>query len=63
MSLYPHNNYNPLCRLEIIQGKRQAFSKTSVIKLDNFYNSRLLFHHFLKTSGSKRVHGNTTHLV
>ena len=26
-------------------------------KINNFYNSWLLFHYFYKTSGSKRVHG------
>ena len=35
------------------QNKRQAFSKTFCY--DNFYNSQLPFHHFQKTSGSKRA--------
>ena len=30
---------------------------------DNFYKSSLAFHYFQKMFGSKRVHGNTTHLV
>ena len=29
---------------------------------DNFYNSRLPFHHFLNTSVIKNVHGNSTYL-
>ena len=42
---------------------QKLFLKPFGYKVMTIYNSQLPFHHFQKTSSSKRVHGNTIHLV